>query len=262
MHEMTHIDYQELEQIIRGIAPRKKYGYLSYLLSKEHGISLDKEKNPQYDGPFSFRRGYTCYDISFLVQEELLKRGRSPAVVVGEDNKGIFKIHYWCLDDDVLIDATPIFSFVGEKHPEPYARLSEKFPDYSRSCQNPLTVHDGRFLIGLSGGIKMGKEADILQWSADSFNFEFKVTELSSGQYLDIGYMFDISVYRNEYPRGTLPNFSWDDITSLDPITKTVQHTGTFGKERKPDTEIFLESLHKKYARALGIFLHKIAYAK
>lgn len=109
--------YSRLERKIRQIAPTSKYGYLGYLLSPDHQIEIMDGTKLIVKGGFSFDIGYNCIDVNRRLYKLLEDNGIKTKFQIGDDSKKIFKLHYFCRNDEnKVIDATPLFSFYGENH--------------------------------------------------------------------------------------------------------------------------------------------------
>ncbi len=273
----SDFDYGGLEQSIRSKAPADKYGYLSYLMSPEHRMLLDDEKHHYHDGGFSFDQGYNCFDISMLTYRELTQRGRNPEIVFGADGKGIFRTHCWCVDEKQTVDATPLFSFVGEKHSKRKNKFNPEGYHNIKYLDNPLTIakkEGSTFFIGIKRGIWQTDGKDIPVWGRDSqdFSFELNIHEIETNTWLNEGYVLDIPSYRNSIRQENTPDLSWEDISSLNEykiIRKRIHklnHPEWGAMELKPGCSLLeyqrLERIHKEYSQAIGMIFHKVAYAE
>ena len=160
---------KKLEQRIRSRAPVSSYGYLDYLLDPLIPVYFEKG-DLHLKTELDFSRGYNCGDICNLISEEMTKDNQEVEIYEGEDSKGNFSRHFYCVDKEKrIIDGTPLYAFTGERHPK--GEISELDKDTSNpTLQNPLQVHSNKYIIQVSfENYELFK--GLSQWEGSKFTF-------------------------------------------------------------------------------------------
>lgn len=277
----------ELEKAIREIAPVQKYGYIDYFLSDSVKIVLGKNHVPYLSGDFSLGKGYNCCDIATFLSKALSHYGMDNSLVFGKDSHGIFGEHFYCMRDEKVLDATPLYPFMDARHPAPMGAVASYDMAGHRFCENPLAVYeyDGKshillFSKGsvLRGGVYLdffedgnsGMPGMFLGKDSDAFNFTLSDLCLGNGSSKEListdAYSFDASVYRKRFRKDAAPlDFcripELIDDRMLTRIDVTERHYLSFSYGSSALDPVF-EHVHAIYPVFLGSILHKLAYAE
>lgn len=106
--------YQELESRVRSVIPNNRFGNLEYLMSPDVPIVRYADGRLVHGEKTSFDKGYSCVEANLYLFEEGRKLGHDLRFMKGETP--CFPDHYFCMDEDVILDITPFYMFMGEGH--------------------------------------------------------------------------------------------------------------------------------------------------
>ena len=245
--------YSRLERKIRKIAPASKYGYLGYLLSPDHQIEIieimDKTKLI-IRGGFSFNVGYNCVDVNRQLYKLLEDNGIRAKFQIGEDSKQIFKLHYFCRNDEnKVIDAAPLFSFYGENHLT-QKDISINDPLFSlidiRSFLTIYQIEQRKTIIEI-----ITKDKSFLIKGVLRFTLGASVIDTMS----QVKEAFEVNL--RKYRKETSSN---DQRCLIETSPEIISKGFNYQQYNKKDDNHLLEKAIQQHYHARNAFVHKMAY--
>lgn len=193
------VDYVLLEQRLRAGAPLEAYGIHGYYTSGKHDLIISPHQCLSFTGLFDPTRGYNCGQVNALLCRLLQSHGRQPRFVAGQEKLGLFPHHYFCIDDTVLLDATPLFPFVNPDHIVSEER--EAPTHFWPEINSPLGVYqeDEVYLLFL-------RSPRMLLLGSDYFlRYDFVVRSMDTPLWIKYTICVEMDAYRGTVMADSLP---------------------------------------------------------